>query len=193
MNCEDCRDEQAREGDTIGHLLHLMTGRAQGRRGDIRPAVVVDNDTDRDVDRRHSGLAHEQRSSIEARVGHLSLDVEVRGDAAEGEDQRGHGRDGAGKVGRVGELEVGDPDSLLGSGGRAFLNADSNSKDEDWWEMSARSRDQGLFRTQRTRGDDAADAEPGEPADFAQCSDTGEEEANDRGNNHKDGCACCVC
>lgn len=108
-----------------------MTGRAQGRRGDIRAAVVVDNNTDRDVDRRHSGLAHEQRPSIETRVGHLSLDVEVRGDAAEGKNQRGNGRDGAGKVGRVGELEVGNPDSLLGSGGRPLLDADSNSKDKD--------------------------------------------------------------
>lgn len=108
-----------------------MTGRAQGRRGDIRPAVVVDHNTDRDVDCRHGRLAHEQRSGIETRVGHLSLDVEVRGNAAEGEDQRGHGRDGAGKVGRVGELEVGDPDSLLGSSGRPLLNADSNGKDKD--------------------------------------------------------------
>lgn len=108
-----------------------MTGRAQGGRGDIRPAVVVDNNTDRDVYCRHGGLAHEERSSVETRIGHLSLDVEVRGNAAEGEDQRGHGGDGAGKVGRVGELEVGDPDSLLGSSSRSLLNTDSNGKDKD--------------------------------------------------------------
>lgn len=142
MNGEDRRDKQPREGDTVGDLLHLVTGRAQGGRGDVRAAVVVDYDADGDVDGRDGGLAHEQRARVEARVGHLGLDVEVGRDAAKRKDERGHGRHGAGKVGRVGQLEVGDPDPFLRGGGGPLLDADCDGEDEDCGRvgMSVRSQ-----------------------------------------------------
>lgn len=119
-----------------------MTGRAQGRRGDIRPAVVVHHDTDCDIDRRHGGLAQDQRSSVETRVLHLGLDVEVGGNATKGEDQRRHGGDGTGKVGRVGELEVRDPYALLRRSSRPLLDADSDGEDKDWLGHVSKSLDQ---------------------------------------------------
>lgn len=101
-----------------------MTGRAQGRRGDIRTAVVIDNNSDCDIDRRHGRLAQDQRSSIETRVSHLRLDVEVGGNAAEGKDKRRHGGHGGRKVGGVGELKVRHPDALLRSSSRSLLHSD---------------------------------------------------------------------
>jgi hypothetical protein len=148
MDKEHHSDQQTGNGKAITDFLHSHTSGTKSRRGNIRTAEVVDDNSDGNVDSGHSALADDQRASIVFRVAHLRHNGEECRCTGVGEDHRGHGGDGFTESGIGDELVVGYPDSLLRGQDRAVLNADSDGDDEDY------SRDRlGLCYLLRDQGD----------------------------------------
>lgn len=126
------RNEQARQRESIGHPLDKGTGRAKRRRGHVRPAVVVHDHGDDEVDAGRGRLRAQQRAGVLLRVAHLGNNGKVSRGAGAREYKGRHGRDALGKGGVVvEELVVGHPGAGR-SVGRAILYADADGDGQDW-------------------------------------------------------------
>lgn len=86
---KDDGGKQTRKREPVADLLHQDTSGSQRRRRDVRSAVVVHNNTDGDVDGGHDELTKRQGLEVVLVVLHLGHDVEVGGNATEGEDDAG--------------------------------------------------------------------------------------------------------
>jgi hypothetical protein len=82
VDVQDLGHEKARKDQAVANFLHENTSRPKGRRSHIRTAVVIDNDTNDDVDNGGGPLADQDGSGVEARVLHLGCDREVSWQAA---------------------------------------------------------------------------------------------------------------
>lgn len=85
---EQCAHNQTRQRKAVADLLHDRTSRAESRRGDVRTAVVVDDNADGEIEASHDRLAEHQGAVIVAWVAHLRGDREERRGAGIGEDNR---------------------------------------------------------------------------------------------------------
>lgn len=132
MSVESSRDDQTGKSQAVADLLDGLTSGTQSRGSDIGTAVVVNNDTDNDVDNSDNSLAKNKRLLVVLGLTHLGGDREEDGSTAVGEDESGDGRHSFGEGRGVEQLVVGLPDTLLGGKVRAFLNTDGNGNDKDW-------------------------------------------------------------
>ena len=174
MNKQHHSDQKAGNGKAITDLLHSRTSGAKSRRGNVRTAEVVDDNTNGNVNGGHSALADDQRASIVLRVAHLRDNGEEGRCTGVGEDHRGHGGDGFAERGIGNDLVVRYPDSLLRCQDWAVLDADSDGDNEDY----SRKR-LGLCSIPRglgdlTRNENTNQPNPFQPTDFSECSNTGE-------------------
>lgn len=90
MDEKRCTDNQSWKSKSITNLLHEHTRGTQGWRGNVGAAVVVDHDTNGDVNRRYTALTDQERSSVVVRVAHLCHDGEKSRGAGVREDERGY-------------------------------------------------------------------------------------------------------
>lgn len=135
--------DQSRQSEAVADFLHNRAGRTQGRRRDVRAAVAVDDTADGNVDGRHHRLADRDGSSVMARLAHLGHDGEEPGGAGEGEDERGHSRDGIRKLRVLDSYVVGGPGTRLRRISRAILDSNGDGHGKDCVE--------GLLAVQRNR------------------------------------------
>ena len=77
MNVQDLGDKKTRKNQAVADFLHENTSRSKSRRSHIRTAIVVDNDSDDDVDNGGSSLADQNRAGVESWVLHLGCDGKV--------------------------------------------------------------------------------------------------------------------
>ncbi|KAI6762199.1 hypothetical protein HG531_002752 [Fusarium graminearum] len=110
------------------------------------------------------------RSGVVSRVLHLGGDGEETRCTSVGKDERRDGRDGIGEGGVANDLPVGLPLAALGRIRGTVLDTDGDGDGEDG-------------------GHDADETEPGEHADAAKSTDTGEKETADGCDSDKDCCA----
>lgn len=75
---DDTRDDNGRQGNSVGDLLHDRTGRAQGRRADAITGIVVGHGGDDDVDDNVKDLQEGESFGEVAGVLQFSHDTEVR-------------------------------------------------------------------------------------------------------------------
>lgn len=132
MDEEQGAHEQTGQGKGVADDFQGRAGGAQGRRGDVRPAEVVDDDADDDVEGGDDGLAEHEGAAVVGGVAHFGGDGEEGRGAGVGEDDGGEGGDGAVEVGAADDLVVGDPDAVLRGGGGTVLDADADGHDHDW-------------------------------------------------------------
>lgn len=132
MSVECSRDNQTRKSQAVADLLDGLSSRSESRRSDIGTAVVVDNNTDNDVNNSDDALAKDQSLLVVLRLSHLSSDGEEDGSSAVGKDECGDGRHGLSEGRGVEELVVGLPDTILGGKVRAVLNTNGDGDDEDY-------------------------------------------------------------
>lgn len=130
MSVECSRDNQTRKSQTVADLLDGLSSGSESRRGDVGTAVVVDNNTDNDVDNSDDALAKDQSLLVVLGLSHLSSDGEEDGSSAVGKDESGDGRHGLGEGRGVEELVVGFPNTILGGKVGAVLNANGDGDDE---------------------------------------------------------------
>jgi hypothetical protein len=168
VGVQDHGDTQTGKRKTVGNLLHERTGRSESRRGNIRSTVVVNNNADDEVGANGDTTAEGERPDVLLRVPHLRCDGEVCGYTGEGEDEGRDSRHSLGEGRVTEEFPVRGEVSSLGSLSRAILNASGDSHTEDG-------------------GEDGEHADPGEPADLAQCADAGNTESDDGGDCDEDG------
>lgn len=116
-------DDQGGQGKPVRDLLHQGARGPKSRRGDIGTTVVVDDDSDGDVDDGHQRLADDEGSCVVARLAHLGHDGEEGRCAGVSEDQRRQGGGGGGEAWVLDELVIGDEDALLRSSGWAVLDS----------------------------------------------------------------------
>lgn len=124
-------DQETGKSKAVAYDLHGRASRAEGGGSDVGSAVVVDDNTDRDVEGSHDGLADDQSAAIVGGLTHLGDDGEEGRGAGVCEDDGGEGGDGAVEARIVDNLVVGDPDTFLWCGRWAVLNANSDSHDQD--------------------------------------------------------------
>ena len=132
VNVQDLSHEKTGKDQAVADFLHENTSRSKSRRSHIRTAVVVDNDSDNDVNNRGGSLADQNRACVETRVLHLRCDGKIGWNASVTENQRCHSRHGLGKGRRAHDLPVRGPGTLGRSIGRAILNASGNRESEDY-------------------------------------------------------------
>lgn len=180
-------DDQSRQSEAVADFLHDRARRTQGRRRDIRAAVAVDDTADSNVDGRHQRLADRDGPSVMARLTHLGHDGEEPGGAGEGEDERGHSRDGIRKFRVLDSDVVGDPGTRLRCISRAILdsNGDRNGKDCAEGLLAVR-RDRHL-EGRRTCSQNRHQTDPGEETDTPKGLDAAKTESQDGGHEDKDG------
>lgn len=131
MSVEGGRDDQTGKSQSVGDLLDGLTSRSQSRGSNVSTAVVVNNDTDNNIDDGDDSLAKDQGLLVVLGLSHLSSNGEEDGSSAVGKDEGSDGRHGLGKGGSVEELVVGLPDTVLGGEVGALLDTNSDSNDED--------------------------------------------------------------
>jgi hypothetical protein len=131
VSVESGRDDEAGKSQSVGDLLDGLASRSQSRRSNVSTAVVVDNDTDDNIDDGDDSLAKDQGLLVVLGLSHLSSNGEEDGSSAVGEDEGSDGRHGLGEGGSVEELVVGLPDTILGGEVGALLDTNSDSDDED--------------------------------------------------------------
>lgn len=116
MDENQCTSQQARQRKAIADFLHRRTRGAQSRRRHIRPAVIVDHDSNYNVETGHDRLAYDERSAIMAGITHLRRDGEEGRSAGVREHHSGEGRGGINECCAAYDLVVGDPDARLRCG-----------------------------------------------------------------------------
>lgn len=131
MNNECSGDDQPWKSKAVANLLHRWTGRAKGRRGNIRPAVAVDDTSNRDIDSSHSTLAYKKRTSVESRIAHFRYNREEPWCTGVRKYDRGDCSNSARKRWTGDELIIGFPNALLQRGCWAILNANGYSNGQD--------------------------------------------------------------
>jgi hypothetical protein len=131
VSVESGRDDKTGKSQSVGDSLDGLTSRSESRRSNVGAAVVVDNNTDDNVDDGNDSLAKDQSLLVVLGLTHLGSNGEEDGSSAVGKDEGGDGRHGLGEGGRVEELVVGLPDTILRGKIGALLNTNSDSDDED--------------------------------------------------------------
>lgn len=71
VDVQDLGHKKTRKNQSIANFLHENTSRSKSRRSHIRTAIVVDDDTDDDVNDGSGSLADQNRAGVKARVLHL--------------------------------------------------------------------------------------------------------------------------
>lgn len=71
VDVQDLGHKKTRKNQSIANFLHENTSRSKSRRSHIRAAIVVDNDSDDDVNDGSGSLADQNRAGVKARVLHL--------------------------------------------------------------------------------------------------------------------------
>jgi hypothetical protein len=123
---------KSRDCKTIANFLHQNTSRSECRRSNVVATVVVHDDADGKVDTSRNTTAKCESLRVFSRVCHLRDDGEVGRHAAESEDDRGNCSHSFRKCRLTEEPVRRDVRTVLRRGCRAILNADSNSKREDY-------------------------------------------------------------
>ena len=169
MNENAAGNNESGKSKAVGNLLDGRTSRAQSGRSNVRAAVIVNNDTDDDIDDGNDTLADHDRASVEAGLSHLRGNGEETGGSSVSEDEGADGGDSVLEGGGVGDLVIGLPDGTLGdlgSGVGLGLNTDSDGDSEDG-------------------SHDTEDTNPGNPGDTAESLDTSESGANNSSNGNE--------
>lgn len=77
VNIQDLGHKKTWKHQAVADLLHENASRSKSRRSHIRTAVVVDNDSDDDINDGGGSLADQNGSGVESGVLHLRCDGKV--------------------------------------------------------------------------------------------------------------------
>ena len=131
VNVQDLSHEKTWKDQAVADFLHENTSRSKSRRSHIRTAVVVDNDSDDDVNNRGGSLADQNRAGVKPRVLHLRCDGKIGWNASVTKNQRCHSRHSLGKSRVPHNFPVRSPGALRGRIGRTILDTSGNRESED--------------------------------------------------------------
>lgn len=187
MDEEHAAGNKTRKCQAVADPLHEGTGRTKSWRRNIGSAVVVDHDSDDQVDKGHDGLGYDQGLGVVAGVPHLRDDGEEGWSSSECEDNGRDRRNSLSESGVTNDFEVLDVRAILRSISRAVLDTDRNGQSEDCSSLAmGRPEKQQL---KRTSSQDSCNTNPGDPGDLAQCLDATEKEPDKSCDYHENGSA----
>ena len=131
MNVQDLSHEKTWKDQAVADFLHENTSRSKSRRSHIRTAVVVDNDSDDDVNNCSGSLADQNRAGVKTRVLHLRCDGEIGWNASVTKNQRCYSRHSLGKSRAPHNFPVRSPGPLRGRIGWTILDTSGNRESEN--------------------------------------------------------------
>lgn len=132
MDVQNLGHEKTGKNQAVADLLHENTSRSKGRRTHIRAAVVVNNDSDDDINNRGGSLADQNRAGVKSWVLHLRCNGEISWNASVTENQGCHSGHSLRKSRIPHDLPVRGPRTLGRSIGRTILDTSGNCKSEDY-------------------------------------------------------------
>lgn len=134
MGDKSSSGDQPRQRKAIANLLDCHASRPQDRRRDVRPAIVVHDDANSDINSRNACLTDKHSLSIVPRLAHLRHNREESRCTCIGERECRNCLDGRCERWVVDDFVVRDPDECFlprGRSGRTVLDADGDGDDED--------------------------------------------------------------
>lgn len=131
MNTQTCSYDQAWKAQPVANLFHQLASRAEGWRRDIRPAIIIHDATDDDINYRDDSMTKYKGPCIESGVSHLGRDREKCRYSAISHEERRNSIHSRSEGWSVKELIIRDPVTVFRCCIGAVLDADADGHGKD--------------------------------------------------------------